>query len=123
MHSTHNCAISISTSSALCINYDDFVMNKGCQFFHGTVQVTVPSPTLIICVTMKMRIASHEVRFTIIMANCRIKDSLVEHGSLVLCPLESRLGSQGSVLSWIIMLCSWAVHSTVTVLLFTQEYK
>ena len=47
--------------------------------------------------------------------------SLVELGSLVLCTPESR--SQGSVLSWITMLCSWAVHSTVTVPLFTQEYE
>ena len=29
---THNCAISISKGTALCINYNDFVMNKGCQF-------------------------------------------------------------------------------------------
>ena len=31
-HSTHNYAISKSTSTALCINYNDFLINKGCQF-------------------------------------------------------------------------------------------
>ena len=40
VHSTHSYAISITTCTALCINYNDFVMNKGCQFEHGTEQVT-----------------------------------------------------------------------------------
>ena len=31
-HSTHNYAISKSTSTALCINYNDFLINKGYQF-------------------------------------------------------------------------------------------
>ena len=30
--STHNFAITISASTALCINYNDFVRNKTCQF-------------------------------------------------------------------------------------------
>ena len=41
LHSTHNYTISISTSTALCLNYNDFVMNKGCQFWHGTKQITL----------------------------------------------------------------------------------
>ena len=32
-HSTHNYSINISTSTALCINYNDFVRNKSCQFW------------------------------------------------------------------------------------------
>ena len=41
LHSTHNYTTSISTSTALCLNYNDFVMNKGCQFWHGTKQITL----------------------------------------------------------------------------------
>ena len=33
---THNHAISISTCTAHCINYNYFVRNKSCQFEHGT---------------------------------------------------------------------------------------
>lgn len=47
---------------------------------------------------------------------------MVLHGGLVLCTLESSLGSRDSVPSRIIMLCSWAFYSTVKVPFFTLEY-
>ena len=45
------------------------------------------------------------------------------HGGLVVCMLDSGSRVPGSSPGWIIVLCSWARHFTLTVPLSTQEYK
>ena len=45
------------------------------------------------------------------------------HGGLMVSMLDTGSKGPGSSLDWVIVLCSWARHFTLTVPLSTQEYK
>ena len=47
----------------------------------------------------------------------------LRHGGLMVSGLDPRLTSLGLGPNWGTVLCSWAKHLTLVVLLFTQVYK